>query len=149
MPPLELAEYVVQKCIQIEKPISNLQLQKILYFCQLQSMKSAMSFVMPEAIFEAWKFGPVIPDVYFTYCLYSGYPIYEKNKTIINFSMVVPIYVDQVIEASLKKNPWELVALSHKSGGAWEKASLKGLRTKINNEDIIVESVGFNLLETL
>lgn len=36
--PLDLAAYIVKHCLEKGKPVSNLQLQKILYFVQLESL---------------------------------------------------------------------------------------------------------------
>ena len=59
---LELSKYIVTKCINDGEPISNLQLQKILYYIQRDFLRQG------EAAFsdtiEAWQFGPVVPNVY-------------------------------------------------------------------------------------
>ena len=36
---LDLAKYILQKCIDDSRPISNLQLQKILYYVQGEFLK--------------------------------------------------------------------------------------------------------------
>ncbi len=149
MEPLTLAAYVIQYCINRGTPISNLQLQKILYFIQLQSIRRTGNLIMPKAIFEAWRFGPVIPEVYSVYCLFGAYPIESVIANTAQSDMVFTNtnYIDQVIDECLRREPWELVALSHRANGAWEKANNVGWRTIIRNEDIIAEAQNFNLLE--
>ena len=77
---LDLSKYIVAKCIEDGLPISNLQLQKILYYIQKDFLKrDEMAF--PDDI-EAWQFGPVVPNVYYYYCGYGrGYT--ERDREII------------------------------------------------------------------
>ena len=53
---LPLAGYIVQYCIDRKTPVTNLQLQKILYFVQLQSLKETdfKEPIMEDPQFEAW-----------------------------------------------------------------------------------------------
>lgn len=63
---IDLSKYIVSKCVTDGHPISNLQLQKILYYIQkdfLQRDEVAFSDNI-----EAWQFGPVVPNVYYHYC---------------------------------------------------------------------------------
>lgn len=39
MKALDVAKYIINKCIELNKPISNLQLQKIMYFVHLGYLK--------------------------------------------------------------------------------------------------------------
>ena len=64
---LALAKYIVTKCVKDDCPISNLQLQKILYFIQVDSLKRTGKTAFPDSI-EAWQFGPVVPRVYYFFC---------------------------------------------------------------------------------
>lgn len=52
-------------------PISNLKLQKLLYFAQCYALISENRKLFDEPI-EAWAFGPVVPDVYILYKQYGG-----------------------------------------------------------------------------
>lgn len=60
---IELSKYIVSKCIDDGFPISNLQLQKILYYIQRDFLRIGKP-AFPDAI-EAWQFGPVVPNVYY------------------------------------------------------------------------------------
>jgi uncharacterized phage-associated protein len=44
-------------------PLTNLRLQKLLYYAQAWSLVLRESELFPEEI-EAWRWGPVVPDVY-------------------------------------------------------------------------------------
>ena len=59
---MELSTYIVSKCIKEDCPISNLQLQKILYYIQ-KAFLDRGDRAFSDNI-EAWQFGPVVPNVY-------------------------------------------------------------------------------------
>ena len=70
---MDLSAYIVSKCIKEDCPISNLQLQKILYYIQKAFLdKDSLAF---SDDIEAWQFGPVVPNVYDHYCGYGAMPI--------------------------------------------------------------------------
>ena len=58
---INLSKYIVFKCIEDGHPISNLQLQKILYYIQKDFLcRDDLAF---SDDIEAWQFGPVVPNV--------------------------------------------------------------------------------------
>ena len=65
---LLVAKYIIKYCNEKNYSVSNLKLQKLLYFVQAYFLvepgfkKKAFS----DRI-EAWGFGPVVPGVYFTF----------------------------------------------------------------------------------
>ena len=59
---LEVAKYVINKCTVENYPVSNLQLQKILYFLQKKYLIQQGRRLFKDAI-EAWQFGPVVSEV--------------------------------------------------------------------------------------
>lgn len=114
---LEIAKYVVTKCVDDKKPISNLQLQKILYFIQIDYLKKGIEPF--EDQFEAWQFGPVIPSIYYRYCGYGAMPITIKYENI-NLQGEDQVIIDPIIEEKRELYPWDLVEDTHRVGGAWE-----------------------------
>lgn len=121
----DLANYIVEKCHRDRCPVSNLQLQKILYYIQreyLQNNKQAFSDPI-----EAWQFGPVVPNVYYDFCGFGSMPITISfpNKRSIDYQDQQKI--NPIIEAKRKLYPWDLVAETHKEGGAWQRTYNNGL----------------------
>ena len=83
MKAMDLANYIINKSIDLEKPISNLQLQKILYFVNLLYLHDTKSFLINEnEEFQAWRHGPVIPDVYRKFAINGGVKIYDKQEEV-------------------------------------------------------------------
>ena len=68
---LKIAEYIIERCNEKHKSVSNLKLQKILYFVQAQFI---VEFGTPcfDNIMQAWDYGPVVPDVYRKYRGYGN-----------------------------------------------------------------------------
>lgn len=111
---LELAKYIVTKCTNDKCPISNLQLQKILYYIQ-KSFLSNGHLAFSDDI-EAWQFGPVVPNVYYHFCGYGAMPIDITYDTGISDSTI-----DKIIDEKRVLDPWVMVKETHKSGGAWNE----------------------------
>lgn len=60
---IDVAKYIILYCKQHGYSISNLKLQKLLYFVQAQFLVTLGRPAFNEEI-EAWDFGPVVPEAY-------------------------------------------------------------------------------------
>ncbi len=120
---LTLAKYIVTKCVNDDCPISNLQLQKILYFIQVDSLKRTGNPVFLDNL-EAWRFGPVVPDVYYFFCGYGALSIlstYDVNAFIISDASISKENIDRIIEEKRSMKVWDLVKEAHNPNKAWYK----------------------------
>lgn len=124
---VELAKYIVSKCIKDERPISNLQLQKMLYYIQKEFVDNDTRAFSDEI--EAWQFGPVVPNVYYFFCGSGSMPIilpyrgeepesHDKER------------IEKIIVQKRSINPWDMVRDTHKEGGAWYRVYNGGLGNK-------------------
>lgn len=78
---LEIARYVVNYCNEHNYDITNLKLQKILYFIQANFLvNKGVGNPCFSAEIEAWSFGPVVPEVYREFKKYGNaqIPLIEK-----------------------------------------------------------------------
>lgn len=128
-PALYLAKYIIDKCAKDDYPISNLQLQKILYNLQKELLKKGTVLVNDD--FQAWAYGPVVPKVYFEFCSYGSMRIDEKYN--VKIENQIKNIIDPIIESLREEEPWELVEKTHFKGGAWDTIYRKGH----GNKDII------------
>lgn len=121
---IDLSKYIVSKCIDDSHPISNLQLQKILYYIQ-KDFLSRDDIAFSDAI-EAWQFGPVVPNVYYHYCGYGAMPISSTHE---RFAIEVKDedVINKIVESKRSLDPWTMVAETHKANGAWDQIYKKGL----------------------
>lgn len=138
-----LARYIVQKCYQDGHPISNLQLQKILYFLQIMYGKSTQGKeLLFENEFEAWPYGPVIPAVYDEFSRYGGSVIEATFDQSAPCSPEVMAFVDQAIVFLREKTPWELVEISHAEGSPWDLTYRKGAgRKAVIQQKLIIDEI--------
>lgn len=128
---LEIAKYVITKCMKEGEPISNLQLQKILYFLQVSFLRNQQ--ILFDEDFEAWQFGPVIPEIYNRYYTYGGSDI-RRTYNDITIKKDIAERIDPIIERKRKKYPWDLVEETHKKKGAWRRTFDSGYRKVIPKE---------------
>lgn len=114
---LEIAKYIINYCNENNRSISNLKLQKILYYAWVDFFKETGTELYLDEIC-AWQLGPVVPSVYYEFCSYAGMPIpyeydvdiKENDKKILN--SILREYVD--VSAS------DLVNRSHEHGTPWD-----------------------------
>lgn len=113
-----VAHYIVNKCISDNCPISNLQLQKILFLCQCDYFKNKDTMLISDD-FEAWQYGPVVPDVYREYSLWGGMRINSQYDGKIEICEEDARLIDPVIESKRRLYPWDLVEITHRDDSPW------------------------------
>ena len=128
---VDIAMYVVNLCTLNGTPVSNLQLQKILYYIQINFFRRMGNAAFNNKI-EAWKYGPVVPDVYDEFGRYGAAKIcklYGGLDWI--FSDEERTLIERVVNACTSISPWELVDKSHRVGGPWEMVYQEGRKNEI------------------
>ena len=113
---LEIAKYVIGFCAANKNPISNLQLQKILYFVQGEYYKATGHFLFKDD-FVAWTFGPVVKAVYDNYSGYGSSRIYDRSDVYLDQS--IRNIIDPVITKRANQSASTLIEETHQRGGAW------------------------------
>lgn len=115
---LALSKYIIGLCTVEKKPISNLQLQKILYYIQREFLRKGTE-AFPEEI-QAWQFGPVVPVVYKNYCAFGSRSISMQYTIDVDDYLPGEIcLINRIVRVKREKNPWELVRETHQRGRAW------------------------------
>ena len=120
---VDVAKHMVTYCSQKSTPISNLKLQKMLYYAWIDYFKETRQVLFSENIC-AWQFGPVVPEVYYEFCMYAGRPIYQEFPASIETSDAEVL--NRIIDRYRSIPANELVELSHKAGGAWDSVFQNG-----------------------
>lgn len=133
----EVANYVVSYCFQQGCPISNLKLQKMLYFLWVEYFKQTGDELYMDEIC-AWRLGPVVPEVYYAFCSYAGTPINLKLPSNIDDSDKVCL--DKVIQEYLPMAASTLVDKTHQAGKPWDIVYQDGIgNRKVIPFELIVE----------
>lgn len=77
---LDIAKYTINYSIDINKPITHLKLQKILYYIQAACLVEMDQPAFCEEIIN-WTYGPVVPEVYISFKKYGYSDINQKILT--------------------------------------------------------------------
>lgn len=113
---LNIAKYIIDKCTNDKCPISNLQLQKILYYIQREFLQQGAKAFSEEI--EAWQFGPVVPEVYKQYCGFGAIPI--RMLYVVDLDSDYVKIINPIVEKKRLLNPWDMVSDTHSKGKAWD-----------------------------
>lgn len=116
---LDIAKYIITFCKSRSVSVSNLKLQKMLYFCW-----AAFFSQKRERLFEddicAWPLGPVVPNVYYKFCSFAGIPIRLNNENIVQLREEDITPLERAIEGYMDIPTSILVDMSHESGMPWD-----------------------------
>lgn len=117
---MNVANYILRYYSQRDTWISNLKLQKILYFLQAQFMVSKNKPLFIDEI-EAWDCGPIVTSVYHNFKILGGasipvihqekYPYYVEweDATIINAVLdeLKPYTATDLLQIIHNQRPWK------------------------------------------
>ena len=126
---LEISKYIINRCIDLGRPISNLQLQKILYFVQFYYVREEGKLLFLDKI-ESWRYGPAIPSVYYEYINYSSSDIRDKQEEI-EITESIKHIIDPVIDSKSVLSAWELTN-DTKNDPIWKIAYMSNTKNIIN-----------------
>jgi len=102
--------------------LTNLKLQKLLYFFQVESIKNNGKALFDDKI-EAWQYGPVVPSIYNELSQFGAYVItdFDTDTTASNdLSDGECSFINKMFEKYNKYSAWALVQMTHKKGSPWD-----------------------------
>ena len=91
----ELAKYIINRCIELDKPINNWELQGLLWATQVNLTTSSICAFDED--FVVWQHINAIPIIYYDYSIWYGLrPINELQvtDTIIPYKEVIDYIID-------------------------------------------------------
>lgn len=148
---LDVALYITNYCADNGTPISNLKLQKILYYLQAAFIVERGYRCFNESIVH-WDYGPVVEEVYYEFrdYGYNGIPkdanytdiVFNKKKNEVEineigvkqceFSNSEIFLINKVVESYINMEPFMLVEKSHRED-PWKNTK--------RNEEITEEEI--------
>lgn len=132
----KVAKYIIKRCNDHHQIISNLKLQKILYFVQAEFLVVKNEACFHEDI-EAWDFGPVVPEIYYKYRMFGSAHIpYIDNETTFPFDHNDKIILNNIIDECSKYSASALVEITHNQS-PWREAYY----SNCHNSIITTESI--------
>ena len=81
-------DYIVLKSNQLHQPVTNLKLQKILYFLNVIQLVESGDALFPDFKFSKYNYGATVEDIYEEYRKFGG-------DAIIKPAAHVFLYIDQ------------------------------------------------------
>lgn len=123
----DIAEHILRLGDAEDDLISNLKLQKLLYYAQGFALVLLGRQLFAERI-EAWQHGPVVPDMYRQYKAYGSNPISHDPEFIPNLNTDERDVVDEVYAVYGQYSPWRLRELTHQEQ-PWTKRFPDGIIT--------------------
>lgn len=129
---LRVAEYIIHEAQKREKPLTNIKLQKLLYFTQGVYLAKYNKLAFEDNII-AWEYGPVVKDIYYKYSLYGTEPIIVVEEYDSKISLMLINAINIVLEAFLNTSQTDLIEETIKRGSPW---SYTDIDDTISVEDI-------------
>lgn len=110
---LDFAHHIIAVANENDKKITNLQLQKVMYFSLKDALKhntftKEQTEYIYDVPFEVWRYGPVVRKVYELYKPNGASPIVENEHEIDIFKPI-----NKSILKYLDEDPFKLVKESH------------------------------------
>ncbi len=108
--------------------ITNLALQKTLYLTHMYHLGYHGAPLVNEA-FEAWDYGPVLPDLYRRVAMFGAKPIQDIFRLDEDCEGSLELgTINAVAPGLVSRPPAELVSITHWTQGAWAKNYRPNLR---------------------
>lgn len=130
---LDLAKEVVNIVGDMGLNITNLQLQKIMYYIQGNFMKKFQYRAFRDDIL-CWDYGPVVESVWRCFNKFGRNPIKDHFNTNINLLDCEVKLIKDVLIEKLSMNVWDLVDKTHEEL-PWKNA-FEHENSKISNDDM-------------
>ncbi|MFC7400244.1 Panacea domain-containing protein [Chelatococcus sp. GCM10030263] len=124
-----IANFILDFCDRNGRAVTNLSLQKIVYFCHVWSLIE-LGRPLVRHKFEAWEYGPVLPYLYREFRKFDRLAI-AGRATQINprngqsevvqyaFDTQTETLLNQIVAFYSRLRASDLVELSHAEGGPW------------------------------
>lgn len=111
----DVADYFLAVSKNSGEPITNLKLQKLVYYAQAWFLANK-SEPLFKAKFQAWVHGPVIPDLYEKYKKFGSTPIVadvDINDVKKRFNSDQLEFLDEVTRVYMPRGAYELELMTH------------------------------------
>lgn len=119
--------------------ITPMKMQKLVYFLYKDYLQSTGNSLFTER-FEKWKYGPVLPSLYYEFSSFGASPISRFARDAKGCAEIIDLEKPSLLADSVNKvwrqyrhySAVDLSSLTHRCGSAWSKTQSYTL----NDEDI-------------
>lgn len=134
---LDIAKYILCIAQNNGDTITNLKLQKLLYYAQAWFLVNNDNKKLFEDSILAWQYGPVVQAVYDEYRSFGRLPIEIKDcdGKFENLTENVKNYLNEFCETFFRYSATELVTMTHQEK-PWIEAISKGYGAEIDTDSM-------------
>lgn len=128
---IEVAKYILYTAYNFGDSLTNLKLQKLLYYVQAEYLVKHNGKPLFYENIEAWQYGPVVREVYDVYKYFGRNPINDEDlKDRFDLSDQEKIDIEKVLEKYMSYSAYELVSSIHQEQ-PWVDSYEKGMSNVI------------------
>lgn len=116
LPVEDIADYIICIAQNNGDLVTNLKLQKLLYYAQAWFLVNNKNKKLFKEDIEAWQYGPVVPNIYKKYQKFGRKPITSSSNLEKDFEHISPKvkqYLNEFCELFLRFSATELVGMTH------------------------------------
>ncbi|HEC2159254.1 TPA: DUF4065 domain-containing protein [Staphylococcus delphini] len=107
-----LAQHILHRARVIERPVTNIHLQKVIYFTigfMLQHDRKLARDLFEQDEMQAWLYGPVVPKIYAQYETYRKRVIADEGE---RCELLNTNRINKIIDVLIQVDPFKLVRIS-------------------------------------
>ena len=138
----DIGRRMVQLSIDNGIWISNLKLQKLLYFAWLDYFDKYGRHLFDDDNFQAWKYGPVVPSVYYEFWVHAGNIIMGTYPPSKDVDETTSKFLLDILKKYEKTGLGKIVEKSHESA-PWAENYVEGRRVEIPYQQMEAEAKRF------
>lgn len=118
---IRVADYFIERSLDSGELLTPMQVLKLVYIAHGWNLALEGEPLIGEAV-EAWKYGPVVPNVYHEFRHYGASPVRAVSRFHRHgVSDVVKPLLNRVYDVYHKFSGGDLSAMTHKKDTPWEK----------------------------
>ena len=118
--PRTAANELINRGIAQGQPLTHIEVQKLLYFWH-GWMLGIHGRPLHNGLWEAWQYGPVLPEVYFNLNHHRGQPITAPIPARDEAFPEEETSIMDVVYGYRTLGTFTLVGISHSRGGPWDQ----------------------------
>ena len=131
-PAFSIAKYFIRKGIDDSRPVTNMKLQKLIYFSHGWHLAYTGEPLIDEFV-EAWQYGPVVPSIYHSFKSLGNLPIDKPEfiehvertlngeLTRVELSAEDVAFLDDIWQSHKDFTGRELSSITHLEGTPWSR----------------------------
>lgn len=118
---INLSNHVISEFEKKGSPITNLKLQKVLYYVQGYFIREFGEEAFTDDIY-CWQYGPVVPSVYYEYSFNGACALHSNENFKLNIDEVKEQLIAKIVEKCRHICSSALVNMTH-SESPWKNAN--------------------------